>query len=628
MSDKDNSPKAEEPKAEDTKAEQPKAEPTAFEKAQAKIAERKKQNDNELAEAAVSAQNLSPEEAEAEYNKLRTEFTHIGNQPSTPESKQRQKHLSGLMAVYAEAYKSSLTEVEVPELEAPAPAPAHVAETPAEETPAEETPAVETPAVETPAAETPAAAAAEAPSVEQQISDIDVSSVVDPTTNEAINTQSLQVPAKPAGSTEPFVMNTPEGSDITTLAEFGLALQQAAATKRYTKLGSFNPYGSFSRFNQDSTLGRNPEENYRTIYGDDPKARQARFAAASGQAPATQKTGNGFTAAINCGGPAQPVQDIPFQFTAGRPLFDSGLIASFPSVNGQIQVYGCRDLPDFPDGILEDSAGCTDCSATTGVVCAVHECITPMAPMEPNRYTTCMCLPEDLMFANELVLEQTMREFAVANDRAYELWWMEQIKALSLVRTVPSVAPHGAWSTIHRALMAIKSRLALNPRRNGVGLADYTAFIPGGEAIFCAAWADASSRLLGTAPGEDILEAIERVTGSDIVFGLDTDPSGPNAALTQWDDETKGVAAPLESIVNSGSIAMIPRDTFATASPMSVELGLDFEDRDSVNSGCKKITRSEWMFDIFSVGCRDAIWLEFDGLCTEGSGPDLLPANC
>jgi hypothetical protein len=433
------------------------------------------------------------------------------------------------------------------------------------------------------------------------------------------------LPGSTATKLEPFAMAAPGGEMITDLESFGLALQQAASTGRHTKIGTFSPYGNKSVFNKDKLLTRSPEENYRTMFGATREDRTARVASVRGEAEVS-KTGNGFTAALNCAGPAQVVQEIPFCFTEGRPLFDSGLVGAFPAVNGQIQLYDCHTLPEFPEGILEPVEGCEDCATCPEVTCAVHTCIEPGEPMKPERYLSCMCLPEELQFANELVLEQTMRDFAVATDRAYELFWMSQIRDQSLIRSVAGAAPHGADATVRRAMYAVKSRLALNPRENCGGLNDYTAFIPGGEAMFCATMADKASRILGCeCPGEDLLEMIDGMTGGDIVFGLDQDPDGPQAAAYPdvWDSEEVGVAAPLEGIVDAGSLALIPRDTFITASPLVTEIGLDFEDRCSHASGCMKMQRAEWWFPITAVGCRKPVWLEITDLDTCGTGPAL-----
>lgn len=427
----------------------------------------------------------------------------------------------------------------------------------------------------------------------------------------------------------PFSMRGTNGANIESIGELGARLQGEIGRNDQTWVGTFNPYGTGVTA---GVLGSNAEENFRTIYGDDTR-RMHNIDRATGRTEAASPAErSSFTAALNCKGPAQVIQDIPFCFSQGRPLTDSGLISMFEAVNGQIQLYGCSDLPEM-EGLMQEAADCEDCATCPELVCAKHQCIEPNDPLEPNAKITCMCIPESLRFSAPFLLERALEDFAIVNDIAYETMWLEQLRALSIIREIDGAAlpEHGGMNTIARTLQTIKGRLALDPRGNCGGLENYAAFIPGGEAMFCAAQMDKLSRVIGCeCPGEDTLSMLDDMLGGNIVFGLDQDPNGPQVAegfIDVWDDDTVNAPAPLEAPVDAGSIYLIPRDSIGTASPLQVAMGIDDRDKCEVASGCLKLVRREWWFDLFQVGCRKPIVLDFKALGTCGTGPDLTPCS-
>lgn len=435
---------------------------------------------------------------------------------------------------------------------------------------------------------------------------------------------------------KPFRMVGSDNKAIDSLGGIQAALAETKTLSQGSRnwIGSFNPHGDFR---SEQMLGKNAEDNFRLMYGEDTRSVRKNFSKVSGTAP-TDPNQPAFQASLNCAGPVQPVMDIPFCYSGGRPLQDSGFIANFPSYeNGQIQLYDCHELPQFPD-LIQDASKCEDtgpdegCGACGDYECAGYQCIVPGEPYTPEPYIQCMCLPEELEFMNPLILERALEDFAIGTDVAWELKWLKQLRELSLIRTVAPEVGHGGFNQIIRAILNVKSRLAIDPRCSG-GLQDYGAFIPGGEAMFCATMADRLSRVLGCAcPGEDLLEMI---TGPrfniPVTFGLDQDPDGPAAAAgftSVWDDTKLNTPMPLEPMVTAGEIMLIPRDTFITASPMSVEMGFEQRTKCEVGSGCVKMLRREWWFPVIPMGCRDSIVLEFPELCTSGTGPDLTAAEC
>jgi hypothetical protein len=565
--------------------------------------------------ARLSAMN--PTQLGDEYKTRKAEFDYLATQSASEATKSRQLELREEMLAISAAHTTASATVEAPDLgtpdtpDTPEGSNANQEDPPAEDPPAEDPPAEDPPAEDPPAEDPPA----EDPPVETPDS-----------SGNAGGTGAGLDSDRQVDIVEPFIMEGGDNKSITSIEELGLAMAAAAGGK-YHSLGSFSPYG---QFNREEQLTRDPEANYRLIYGQDTALRTAAFSSAQGTAEASERSS--FTAALNCKGPAQPVMDIPFCYTAGRPLFDSGLVSAFPSVHGQIQIYDCRRLPEKPDGIMEEAADCEDCATCPDLVCATHECIEPMDPIEPNRYITCMCVPESLQFSNPIVLERALEEFAIWNDIAYELDWLKQIRDLSVIRDVVGAAPHGAHATIMRSMYTLKSRMALDVRRNCGGLNNYDVFIPGGEALFCSTMIDKMSRLLGcSCPGEDILEIIEGMTTGRVIFGLDQDPDGPQVAegyTTTWSDGVEpelGTPLPLEDPVDAGEMVLIPRDSLATASPMSSEIGMGERDRCTHAGGCMKMQRSEWWFPIFQVGCRQPVVLQFTNLGMCGTGPDLEP---
>lgn len=424
-----------------------------------------------------------------------------------------------------------------------------------------------------------------------------------------------------AAASAPFKINSYTGKAIESLADFGQALKESSGGKQRTWIGNHSPLAGMTA----GVLGSNADDNYRTIYGDD-TVRMFNVDKATGREQADDRSS--FTAALNCKGPVQPIQDIPFCYTQGRPLQDSGLISTFEAINGQIQLYGCHSLPEV-EGLLQEAADCEDCNdCGESLKCASHQCIEPLKPMEPKPHITCLCVPESLRFSADFVLERALEDFAISTDIAYEQMWLQQLRELSIIRQIDgSLKPeHGAYSTMKRTMLTIKSRLAINPRENCGGLDNYSAFIPGGEALFCAAMMDAMSRVVGCeCPGEDILQMLEDTVGS-LTFGLDQDPNGPQIAegfTDTWVDDTVNNPLPLEDPVNAGSVALIPRDSLGLASPLQTEYGIDDRDNCNVHSGCLKLARREWWFDMFQVGCRAPIFADFTNLGTCGTGPDL-----
>jgi hypothetical protein len=423
-----------------------------------------------------------------------------------------------------------------------------------------------------------------------------------------------------------------DNTEINTLQGFQAALGEAASKSSGSRtwVGSVNPYGPFDK---SQMLTENAEANYGLLFGDNPRDS---YKKASGQVP-TDPNAPAFSAALNCAGPAQAVEEIPFDFTGGRPLQDSGLISLFPSVkNGQIQVYDCHELPEFPNLLQDadvcepDGSTCADCGSYE---CAGYGCIKPGDPYTPDAYIQCMCVPEELQFSHPLVLERALADFAVASDKAWELKWLSQLRELSILRTIDGAAApeHGGFNTILRTFMAAKSRLALDGRSSG-GLSDYEAFIPGGEAVFCAAMADKMSRVLGCeCPGEDILQMIQDKFDVPINFGLDQDPNGAQVAEGITEVWANGSAVndpqPMEDIVNAGTVYMIPRDTLVTASPLSYQYGFETRTKCETGSGCMKLLRREWWFDLIKIGCRTPIAFDFKALGTCGTGPDLTPCS-
>lgn len=603
----------------------------------------------ELEALQASIKGMDGKALEAEYTTRRTEYDYLANKAQTVETRERMLVLRDQMELVTKAHASVIQPVEPPSLtdpeaqQAPKTPEGSNGEGEGGETPpAEGAPAGGTPpaegGTENPPAEGAPADGGETPPANSETPPADGGET--PPADGGGTTPPADPPSGDVGGpissgnaapviVEPFKMEGGDTGKVTSIEELGLAMASAGAHNGYQSIGKLHPYGSFD---ESQKLGLNPIENYRLMYGDDTSLRTAAFSSAQGSKPADKRSS--FTAALNCKGPAQPVMDIPFCYTAGRPLFDSGLVSAFPSVHGQIQIYDVRRLPERPEGILEDAADCEDCGTCPDVVCARHECIQPLPPIEPSRYMTCMCVPESLQFSNPIVLERALEEFAIWNDIAYELDWLKQIRDLSVVRTIDgSVGPHGANSVVGRSMYQLKSRMAIDVRRNCGGLNNYDVFIPGGEALFCSTMMDRMSRVLGCAcPGEDILALIEEMTSGRVIFGLDQDPDGPQIAegyTTTWFDGPEpalGKPAPLEPAVDAGEMLLIPRDSLATASPMSSEIGMGERDRCTHAGGCMKMQRAEWWFPIFKVGSRHPVLLEFTNLDNGGSGPDLKPA--
>ena len=435
--------------------------------------------------------------------------------------------------------------------------------------------------------------------------------------------------AKPAK--EPFVMASAgaSGADILTLEDFGKALKGSIGRRSETFVGEISPLRGVTA----GVLTNNPEENFRLMYGEDTKQMFEIVDRATGKTEADPHR-NSFTAAINCGGPPEPVQDIPFCYSQGRPLQDSGIISVFEAVNGQIQLYDCHDLPAVPANFLNDDGppanlgDCVDCDNSPTLVCGAHTCIQPRPAVEPRPFITCMCIPESLRFSADYLLERALEEFAIHTDIVWEQHWLTQLSALSVARSFDAgaSAAHGAHAAFQRMLLDIASNMAGNPRTNCGGLENYSVFVPGGEAMFVAAVKDRISRVVGCdCPGEDILQVISDMTNGNIVFGLDADPTATNnPTFVDYNNEAVGAApVPLEAGIDAGSLYLIPRDSIGTASPLTVEMGIDDREKAEIERGCLKLIRREWWFDLFTVGCRQPIRIEIDNLNTCGTGPDL-----
>lgn len=454
------------------------------------------------------------------------------------------------------------------------------------------------------------------------------------------------LPTGTGAALQPFAMESNDGTVLRTIGDIGAALSEAAGPKGRSYVGKFYPLGRPETFTA-GLLGPRPDDNFRTMFGEDTRTVRTNFRKVSGSEP-TDREMSTFTAALNCAGPAQPVLDIPFDYTGGRPLQDSGMISIFPTVvNGQIQVYDCHTLPDFP-GLLQEGANCEPaevdangdpvpgtggCDSCGDYDCASYECIQPGPIHTPKPIVTCMCVPEDLTFGNPLILERALEDFSIANDRAYELRWLQQLRDLALKRTVDGSvsAAHGGWSTFLRSVLQLKSRFALDTRAAG-GLQDYEMFVPGGEAMFCSTMADKLSRVLdNSAPGEDVLQVIQSRFGISPTFGLDQDPNGAQVAegfTAPWlSTDPADAPSPLEEMVNAGTVYFVPRDTLFTASPLSIEIGMETRDKCEVGSGCLKMIRREWWFDLIPIGCRKVIAVDFTNMDYCGSGPDLKPCS-
>ena len=499
----------------------------------------------------------------------------------------------------------------------------------------EETEEPAAPEVDEKAEESPVEAPAEAP-VEETPSD---SAPAEPTDSEKVPVAAGLSAARIVESeaSQPFKLENRNGTSITSLEGIQASLRETAAMGQGKQnwIGSFNPYG---QFDEADHLTNDSYANFKLIHGEDTREVRRSFMSASGSAPA-DKDRPAFSAALNCAGPIKPVMDIPFCYSGGRPLQDAGFISLFPGYeHGQIQLYDCHELPVFPD-LIQPAATCEDekgevagCDSCGEYSCAGYKCIEPGEIYTPEAFMQCMCLPEHLQFAHPMVMERAMEDFAIATDKSWELKWLADLRAQSLIRTVDgsAAAEHGGFSTILRAFLALKSRFALDGRCAG-GLQDYGMFVPGGEAMFCAAMADKLSRVLGCeCPGEDVLEYITSKFNIPVTFGLDQDPNGAQVAegfTSVWDDTTPNVPAPLESIVDAGTMYLIPRDTFITASPMSYEMGFEQKTKCEMGSGCMKMLRREWWFPLIKMGCRESIAIDFKALGTCGTGPDLTACS-
>lgn len=526
-----------------------------------------------------------------------------------------------------------------PAVEAP---PAEPAETPAAE-PAETAPAE--PAAEPAAAETPPepAPAAEPAAAETAAPAPTAGEVENIVNGEPVlaNLQNAVPAGAQTGALQPFLMESADGTKLSTIGDIGSALMEAAGPKGRNYIGKFHPFGKPETFT--AALGARADENFKVMFGEDTRSVRKNFRTVTGSEPVDREMST-FTAALNCAGPAQPVLDIPFDYTGGRPLQDSGMISIFPTVvHGQIQVYECHQLPEFPN-LLQDGANCEPqevdadgnpvpgtggCDSCGDYDCASYKCIEPGPKYTPKPIITCMCVPEDLTFGNPLILERALEDFAIANDRAYELRWLQQLRDHALKRTVDGsvAAEHGGWSTFLRSILQLKSRFALDTRAAG-GLQDYEMFVPGGEALFCSTMADKLSRILdNSTPGEDILQTVQSRFGISPTFGLDQDPNGAQVAegfVDPWlSTDPTDDPIPLEEMVNAGTVYFVPRDTLFTASPLSIEIGMETRDKCEVGSGCLKMIRREWWFDLIKIGCREVIAVDFTNMGYCGSGPDL-----
>lgn len=439
-----------------------------------------------------------------------------------------------------------------------------------------------------------------------------------------------------AASTEPLMRDS-DGKSITSLSDFRTALQNKFTGQGTRTLGTFSVTGTRGD-RTAGVLGSDPLKNFYTMYGTTEDEQTLTYKAAFGGASVPEGMNHSYTAALNCKGPVEVAGDVPFCYSNGRPLEDSGLIASFESdvQNGQLQFYDCHALPEIPELVEAPCCEEGDCGSCPGPGdCSTYECITPGEIYEPKPYSICMCVPESLRFANKMVLDVALSDFATQQDVMFELMWLEQIRAASIIRSVDGAAlpEHGAFNTIVRTFLTLKSRLALDTRCSD-GLNDYTVFVPGGEAGFCAAMADKLSRVVGCeCPGEDILAMLQQRFGLNVVFGLDQDPNGAQIAAgytAPWQDSPApalGAPLPLEDMVDAATIYLIPRNKFGTASPLTIEYGLEDRDRCSIHSGCQTLYRKQWMFDLLNIGCRDSIGIDFTNLGTCGTGPDLTPCS-
>ena len=394
-----------------------------------------------------------------------------------------------------------------------------------------------------------------------------------------------------------------DGSDM-SFSDLGRAWADALASGSdgVRIIASLNQYGRAN--DNPNALGSDAVANHKTLFG--------------GREDLT------VTAAV-CG-PAEPIRRLPDCFQMGMPF--SQVLTTQQVRYGSIQVYAPLTCPEDLDAVMIPGPECANCAPTSKQICLNAACVKPLDPIEAIPTSACLCVPEQLFFADDFVLEQYIKQLSTGYEQSLERWRMGVVRENSFVRQFTS--PYGHSLGVKQAGLQIAANLGYKARCNeGVDLSDYYMVIPPGDKY--AAMADEVNRVCDTANGGDDLVAWFESKGVTTIAALDFDLNGSIStdAPTGFTGELGNAgAAPLEGFHQTPSMYFVPRGKFLHGSPFDIEVGVDNRDKSEVESGCSKMIRREWHTPPVPFGCKPSVVVDFTEVCAAGTKPGAVDPVC
>ena len=368
-------------------------------------------------------------------------------------------------------------------------------------------------------------------------------------------------------------------------------------------VASVNAYGHVA--DNENALGDNARRNHEILFG--------------GRQDLT------VTAAV-CG-PPEPIRRLPDCFQMGMPF--SQVLTTQQVRYGSIQVYAPLSLPDNIDAVMIPGPECVNCAPNMDQECLCAACVEPLDAVDAIPLSSCLQVPEQLMFADDFVLEQYVKQLTTGFERSVERWRMGVVRENSYVRQFTS--PYGHSLGVRQAAMQVMAQLSYKTRSNGgiVDLSNYFMVIPPGDKFVAAT--DEMNRVVRSQNGMDDYIAWFESKGATVIEAMDFDlagsidpapPTGFTGALGN------AAAAPLEGFHQTPSIYFVPRGKFLHGSPFDIEVGVDNRDKSEVESGCTRMIRREWWTPPVPFGCASSVVVDFTEACAPGTYPGAVGPVC
>jgi len=399
------------------------------------------------------------------------------------------------------------------------------------------------------------------------------------------------------------------GNEVSFM-EFGADLQDAIAWGANGNdlkiVASVNPYGRPSEWDGDQVLGNDATKNHEILFGG--------------------REDLSVTAAV-CG-PAEPIREIQTCFTADTPVLDS--LTMRQAMYGQIQVYAPASLPEGMTGIMLPAPDCENCPGDAKIDCLKVECEDPLEPHKATPIQACLCVSESLAFSAEFILESYMELLSARYAQVLEIQRLQAVRAQSWNRTFRP--PYGAAAGIVQAAAQVMHLISNNSRYTGP-VDDYQIVIPRGTSYTMLA--DLMNRVFGCDHAlDDYLAALSDLGISTIIQTLDADGQHCGVAEGNVPMGFTGPVgpegcAPLEPFHQSPSIYIYRKDSFLTASPFELQVGIDSREKHEIEQGCVRMIQRQYWIPPVKFGCAPSIVLDFDAMCASGTGPDMTdPVGC